>query len=337
MREKLILLIFGSVLGITMLAIAVQFLPSKKGAEFESLSDLRSSMLNKTDGETGLNSENPQSMRDVVNPDPDDKLIYDLKPNLDINFVNVRVQTNSCGMRSPERPIAKPNNTYRIALLGDSFAFGWGLKYSDTFGQVIENNLNRIFPAGPKFEVLNFGVPGYSTFQEVSLLKIKGLDFQPDAVVVFLHENDFDLPFYVRDIYNPGKLMSGFKLASIAENAISPDLAQHRLEIKGYDPNTALRQLSDLSRINGFKIFLAINPRKNWRKTFKKLKALDERDNIELMDIGDDFEQVVLRHKYTEEQLTLHNDPHPTALRAQIYGDLMTPYLMDIDSVQVLY
>jgi hypothetical protein len=333
MKAKIILLLFGTLLGVVFLAVAVQFLlPVKKGAEFESLSDLRLAMLKSPSDKGALNAENPQSMHDVVNPHPDDKLIYDLKPNLDISFVNVPVKTNSCGIRGPERPIAKPNNTYRIALLGDSFAFGWGLKFEDTFGQVIENNLNRVFSGGPHFEVLNFGVPGYSTFQEVSLLKFKGLDFQPDAVVVFLHENDFDLPFYVRDIYNPGKLMSGFKLASIAENAISPDLAQHRLEIKGYDPNTALRELSDLSRQNGFTIFLAINPRKAWRKTLKKLKVLGERDNIELMDIGDDFEQLVTRHGYTDEQLTLHNDPHPTALRARIYGDLMTPYLMDVQT-----
>jgi hypothetical protein len=109
------------------------------------------------------------SLRAIVRSHPSDSIIYTLKPDLDLNFVRARVQTNSCGMRSPERPIVKPPGVYRIALLGDSFAFGWGVEQHETFAQKLEDVLNKRSRGHVKFEVLNFGVPGYSTFQEVAL------------------------------------------------------------------------------------------------------------------------------------------------------------------------
>ena len=42
-------------------------------------------------------------------------------------------------------------------------------------------------------EVLNFGVPGYDTLQEVSLLEIRGLEYHPDLVVVGYCLNDVSI------------------------------------------------------------------------------------------------------------------------------------------------
>jgi hypothetical protein len=68
------------------------------------------------------------------------------------------VEINSHGYRDRERTVAKPANTVRIAVLGDSFVEARQVAFEDTFGAVLERLLNgdRRF-AGRTVEVLNFG------------------------------------------------------------------------------------------------------------------------------------------------------------------------------------
>lgn len=113
---------------------------------------------------------------------PDELLNYRLKPNLDVE----RVQTNSHGLRDPERPLAKPEGARRVLVLGDSFTFGSGpIDASDGFVRRLDAAL------GDAVQVINAGVPGYSTVQEANWLERDGLAWEPDAIVVaFFVGND---------------------------------------------------------------------------------------------------------------------------------------------------
>jgi len=93
-------------------------------------------------------------------------------------------RVNSHGLRGPEIDVRKPAGTRRIALLGDSFAWGRGVEESDTFAALIERGIDRS-------QVLNFGVVGYAPVQTM-LLTDKVLSFDPDVVVLaFCLGNDF--------------------------------------------------------------------------------------------------------------------------------------------------
>lgn len=103
------------------------------------------------------------------------------------DFIATYERTNSHGQRDRERTVQKPDGVKRILLLGDSVVEGYGLPEEDT----LSSQLERLYP-GESVEVLNFGVSAYCTRAEIELLKTKGLQFDPDVVVLVFVENDFD-------------------------------------------------------------------------------------------------------------------------------------------------
>jgi hypothetical protein len=112
-------------------------------------------------------------------------LQLDMHPNTIVEqFKGTSFSTNAWGMRDRDRLLAKPAGTKRIAVLGPSYVMGTGVGDDETFTKVLEGLLNegRSDPSG--FEVLNFGVAGYSFLQELAILEDRVLDFAPDVVVL---------------------------------------------------------------------------------------------------------------------------------------------------------
>jgi len=57
--------------------------------------------------------------------------------------MGVDVHTDSLGFRDSERTLAKPANTTRIVMLGDSIVFGWGCPQNETMAARLEKSLNE--------------------------------------------------------------------------------------------------------------------------------------------------------------------------------------------------
>jgi lysophospholipase L1-like esterase len=114
---------------------------------------------------------------------------WDLLPNWEGEVSLTKVSTNSFGMRDDEFPFEKPENSLRILVLGDSFTFGLGVEQSAIYPKQLEQILNRQ-ESEFSVSVLNGGVGGYNTEQELKWLKEKGLAFDPDIVIVGFVLND---------------------------------------------------------------------------------------------------------------------------------------------------
>lgn len=329
---KLSLGAFGALIALITSIAALQFVSiGPRGTEFDSIDDVRRAMLEPgqvSDPNAEVNSSQV-SLRSIVQPHPSDAIIYSLKPNLDIRFARARVMTNSCGMRSPERPISKPQGTYRIALLGDSFAFGWGVEQSETFAQRLEDNLNQRARGAVRFEVLNFGVPGFSTFQEVALFEERALDFDPDAVLVYFVQNDFGMPFFIRDMNGSGGMLSSMKFFELGRKLLAPEALQQQIKNTGLDPNRALARLAALTSDRGIPLFLTINPRKSWRSDLQRLPSMRKHPGVQFIPLRDGLLEYIKRQQIPEKELTLSFDPHPSPLRHNILGSLLTPYFLN--------
>ncbi|HXM05286.1 MAG TPA: SGNH/GDSL hydrolase family protein [Chthoniobacterales bacterium] len=97
------------------------------------------------------------------------------------------VETNSFGMRDRERTLAKPPGTFRIAMLGDSVVEGVHVQPDE----VVNIQLEKILRAhGYNAEVLNFGVEGIGTTQELLMYEKKVRQFHPDLVLLTFTSND---------------------------------------------------------------------------------------------------------------------------------------------------
>lgn len=121
---------------------------------------------------------------------------------------------NERSMRGPVRPYEKPEGTYRIVLVGDSFVDGYTEELGDRVGDVLERLLNQDAPGRP-VEVISLGAGGYSTDQELLWLESEGLRYQPDLVVLLFYAND--IWYNVTDRYwRGGKPMFALRGDSLA-------------------------------------------------------------------------------------------------------------------------
>jgi tetratricopeptide (TPR) repeat protein len=200
---------------------------------------------------------------------------FELKTNYHCDtpdFIQTYERTNAHGQRDRDRTVQKPDGVRRILLLGDSVVEGHGLRESETLSRQLET-----LYADESTEVLNFGVSAYCTRAEVELLETKGLQFNPDVVVLVFVENDFDnfnreafplegshdRPAVVKTLFQVSHL---FRLTSIRLNLFhfgaEVDPVRWNREAMG-DNNVAvgLQRFRELADRHGFQPLVAIWPR----------------------------------------------------------------------------
>jgi hypothetical protein len=99
-------------------------------------------------------------------------------------------QTNGQGFRDRrEYAYDKAPGVFRVISLGDSHTQGFECRQDHTFSEVLERTLLRV---GIKAEVMNTGISGFSTAEELAFLEAEGLKYGPDAVVLGFFANDLE-------------------------------------------------------------------------------------------------------------------------------------------------
>lgn len=118
--------------------------------------------------------------RDIAVTDPD--LLWRLRP-----YESGPLATNELGLR--DTPFRREAES-RVLLLGDSVSWGHGVDdVLRVYPQVLERRFNEE-NGEQAVEIVNAGVPGYSTFQELAYLERDGFALEPDAVVLQFSLND---------------------------------------------------------------------------------------------------------------------------------------------------
>ncbi|HER63404.1 MAG TPA: hypothetical protein ENO11_05440, partial [Desulfobacteraceae bacterium] len=116
------------------------------------------------------------STREIVGPESNRKVL---------------IRINGDGFRTPSRPTAKPPDTVRIAIIGDSQIAAINTPEEHTMPVLLEERLNNRYPQR-HWEVFNFGVSGANTAQEFNLYRELVRNYNMDVVVcAYYNGNDF--------------------------------------------------------------------------------------------------------------------------------------------------
>jgi lysophospholipase L1-like esterase len=97
------------------------------------------------------------------------------------------LRVSSLGLRGPEWPRASAPGTIRIVALGDSCTFGWGVPESGAYPEALGRALRD---RGLNVEVINAGVPGYTSLQAARLLRRDLLPLRPRIVTLCFGWNE---------------------------------------------------------------------------------------------------------------------------------------------------
>lgn len=91
----------------------------------------------------------------------------------------ITYRINSHGLRDQETSFEKPDNIFRIVLLGDSNSFGYGVPIEKHFSMLLEGYFRNV-------EVINMGVSGFGVDQQLLFLREKGFRYHPDIVLAYV-------------------------------------------------------------------------------------------------------------------------------------------------------
>lgn len=223
-----------------------------------------------------------RSLVGLVRASEHEDLVYELKPGLVGTFLGVPFAFNSHGMRDHEHPLGKPDGTFRIAALGDSVMFGWGVEASQSYLEIVEQALN----AGNKepgsqalpFEVLSFAVPGYNTAMQVAAFERKALAFDPDLVIIHFVGNDFDLPRFMQQAKPVGSMRRS-ALVELVATRLGWLKESDREELVSHD----LRPLAEEERQRVQARYQHMAGDQGFRRAMARLATLAERHDLPVL------------------------------------------------------
>ncbi len=226
--------------------------------------------------------------RDVSERDP--LIGRRFRPNLNEYIYNheadapVLLRTNRIGFRGTDVSAEKAPTVRRIAVLGDSYTASMALPDDQTFCGKLEQLLNDGSNRTLQAEVLNFGISGSGTGQELALYRNLVKDLDPDIVVVAfgnatdLRDNSRELstnPIIQFDVDTTGQLIQvpqsaeRIKLSNML-NRISHFYAWQKLKSKTL--KNLIQKQSDLAR--GRNLIYAPDEPKAYTRAWKITAAI---------------------------------------------------------------
>lgn len=183
---------------------------------------------------------------------PDPQLGWTLRPGLAAWYTKegrAFVRTNAAGSRDDrEYSRRKPEGIYRIAVLGDSYSEAMQVPRSQAYWALLPQRLSACgFRPARSIEVLNFGVSGYGTAQELIALESAALGYRPDLVLLqFTNGNDVQNNSRVleEEKGRPFFVMAEGALRLDDSFAASPDFQRRTSPLLA-----AMRKAADYSRV----------------------------------------------------------------------------------------
>jgi hypothetical protein len=217
-------------------------------------------------GEVSLRLLNAYSANALLLPRTLDS--FRLEPGRDYG---AGLKGNRLGYPGEDYALKKPAEIYRIAALGDSFAVGAAVAYSD-------NYLTRLQGALSGVEVLNFGVSGTGPREYLEILQTHAVAFDPDLVLVsFFVGNDVTESLAVPRGLDPRQYLFYLAIergARVWRQARAPSANGDRLGGAGYSPDQFVEIEARRLEICHTPVDMGLE--KKWARALERIEAMDQ-------------------------------------------------------------
>ena len=258
----------------------------------------------------------------------DDERLWELLPEVDIEFKNARLRTNRWGMRDRDYTMTKSEDAYRVALLGASYVMGAGVENDETFESLLEARLNEELDSTGirNYELLNFSVGGYGLIQQVTVAQEQVFDFEPDVVLYIAQPGEVRraVERFLPALLNGHKIHSPFLKDAIKKSGITKDMKRAEAKDRLYAISDDLvewgyRRIAQLARKNGavpVLVYLPNTARKFEAEEIEYLEALAQQIGYQTINLEGVYEN------YTLDALQIAPwDLHPNPKGHQLIAD----------------
>lgn len=175
------------------------------------------------------------------------------------------LNTNGDGLRTSLSK-AKPKGVLRVALMGDSTVYGWGVDEGYTLADAVQHKIDDLWAKASsratRVEILNAAQPGYSTTQVAWLFNQVVADYRPDWVLVFLPMHDYNLALISdRESIDGGNglaaqtrvaLIQHSRIYTLLLRTLAPQYKEHLQVTHATDEGMRVRRVSDDERGQNF-------------------------------------------------------------------------------------
>jgi len=266
-------------------------------------------------------------------------------PDQQAKLMGVGVTINAKGFRDKDYELKKPDNVYRIMLLGDSLTFGWGVKAENRFSDLLEARLNKEVKDSKygRFEVINTGVGNYNTVQEVNFYEIQGSAWEPDMVILNFFINDAEptptkrSPFIIQYSYLAmwlwGRLDTMQRIVGVRDNFFDYYGKLYNDDQPGLNiMKEALARISEITDKDRTKLLMVMLPELHvvgkeykFADIYKRVKDFANQSGItHVIDLSDNF-----KGQEPDTLWVSPDDAHPNAKAHKIIAEGIFSHLLE--------
>ena len=279
---------------------------------------------------------------EIKQPSNNLNLPFEHAPYRKAFLYGAEINTNNEGFRADrDYTLNKSGDTFRILVLGDSVALGWGVNFNETYSQLLEKKFNQLNTTN--FEVINLGIGNYNTAMELEILKDKGLKYNPDLIILGYYINDAEIaPEKLKtDLIGLIKSHSylyallgdkylDLKIGSSADyNYTNYYSALYKEGFEGKNKaESALKEISEISKSNKISLIVVIFPEFHNFKDYAFQNATDfvtnisEQENIPYLDLLPYYKE------YNPKDIWVsYEDAHPNTLGHKIAAEAIYSFI----------
>jgi hypothetical protein len=150
--------------------------------------------------------------------DSDPEYLFTLRRDVDVRTgfhrypdrkTVIQITTSPQGLRDRTYGPKQPEEI-RIAMVGDSYTFGWGVTLEESIPKQLESILARQFP-DRQISVIVCGLGGYAPWQELAMFQERVLPLEPDLVLF----QSFVMNDIAESLLQEGRVLQAYSRSNI--------------------------------------------------------------------------------------------------------------------------